>query len=1704
MKIFVKKTTSILLILAIMFTTLVTVNPNVSKATRDDSGDYYYDINSDGTITISGYYGTYKNNIVVPSTLDGKQVTGIGYRAFASMGLTGGITVSEGITTIDKYAFEDNPALSGTVSLPSTLTTLEPSFLRDSVGEISSIDNIVVAEGNKYFSSQDGILYNKDKTKLVKCPVGKALADFTIPETVTVIGDQAFAYCKNLTGKIKFPSNIQTIESEAFYECSELTGPLEFPESLTTIGNRAFMWCYNITGTLTLPTNLEELGSEAFRTCRGLTGELVIPNKITNIKENAFESTSFTSLKLPENLVSIGDSAFRFCRELKVELKLPKTLKEIGRWTFESCGFIGDLVIPEGVTTIGEDAFKDCEGFNGKLVLPNTLKEIEPETFSGCRNITGDLIIPEGVTTIKENAFLNCYGIQGAVIVPSSVTTIEKQGLRLGAVEKVIFLGDIPNTITTQDLPSGTSFVPGPVMVKVKVYGKTGEIAEELKEKYETIEFDGITTKTNYVLNGNAAKETVEISENLKEIITINSLEIENTDIAQVENKVITPVKNGTTNLIVKLNYNNMQAGEVKIPVTVTNVDEKEPEPIEIPITRVSLDKTQITLIEGQTQALTATIEPSNTTQSKELTWESSKQSVATVNNVGLVKAVSAGTTYITVTTSNGKKATCIVTVEEPEPEEIEITSVKLNKTEITLEAGQTEKLIATIEPENTTQSKNIIWESYDKKVAIVDLEGNVTAVTPGETTIEAKTSNGKITTCKVIVNAQKEIPITGITLNKTQIQLEEGATQKLTATVTPSNTTQDKRVKWFTENPEVATVTDGIITAKSEGTTLITASTTNGKTAICVVKVVKKEIPITSVVLDKSSMELEVGDKEIITATVRPEYTTQSKEITWESSNTSVATVVNGVVTAKSEGKSTITAKAENGVTASIVVIVTEPEPDPEPEPEEIPITGVSLNKTNITLEKGKTETLQATVEPSNTTQSKDIKWSTNNSSVATVVEGVVITVGPGTAEITATTVNGKTATCKVTVTEPKPEEIPITGVTLDKTNITLEKGKTETLKVTVEPNNTTQSKDIKWSTNNSSVATVSQSGVVTAVAKGEALITATASNGMQTSCRVTVTEPQTDPDPEPEPEPEPSTEPGVVYSGHIQDYGWEEEWLQEWKQDGETSGLVGKGKKVEAFHIKLTNTSENAHIQYRTHVQDLGWEENWVQDGAQTGTTGKNKKVEAIQIKLKGLDGYSVEYRSYVTGQGWLDWVSDGVISGTTGQNLKLEAVQIRIVKTDEKVPVRPGVTYRGHVQDIGWQDYVTSGKTSGVEGKGKKVEAFNIRLTNVDENAHIKYETHVQDLGWESEKGQGIKADGAQTGTTGKNKKVEAIRIKLENMPNYSVEYRAYVAGKGWQEWVRDWEEAGTTGQNLKLEAVQIRIVPKSQSASKPGLIYKGHIQELGWEEEWTQEGETSGLVGEGLKVEAFNIKLTNTNSNAHIKYETHVQDYGWERDWKEEPPQDGEETGTTGKNKKVEAIRIWLEGLDGYSVEYRSYVTGKGWLDWVSDGVTSGTTGQNLKLEAVQIRIVPTENKVPVIPGVTYRGHVQDIGWQEYVKDGATSGIEGKGKKVEAFNIRLTNVDENAHIKYETHVQDLGWEGEKGQGIKQDGAQTGTTGKNKKVEAIRIWLEGLDGYSVEYRAYVAGMGWQPWVKDGQDAGTTGQNLKLEAIQVRIVKK
>ena len=258
-----------------------------------------------------------------------------------------------------------------------------------------------------------------------------------------------------------------------------------------------------------------------------------------------------------------------------------------------------------------------------------------------------------------------------------------------------------------------------------------------------------------------------------------------------------------------------------------------------VDVEKVSLNKSATTLTEGESETLTATITPSNATGDKTVKWSSSNEAVAAVDSNGKVTAKKAGTAVITVTSSNGKNAGCTVTVKQ---KEISITGIGLNKSTTSLTEGESETLTATITPSNATGDKTVKWSSSNEAVAAVDSNGKVTAKKAGTAVITVTSSNGKNAGCTVTVK-QKEISITGIGLNKSTTSLTEGESETLTATITPSNATGDKTVKWSSSNGAVAAVdSNGKVTAKKAGTAVITATSSNGKTAGCTVTVKQKD----------------------------------------------------------------------------------------------------------------------------------------------------------------------------------------------------------------------------------------------------------------------------------------------------------------------------------------------------------------------------------------------------------------------------------------------------------------------------------------------------------------------------------------------------------------------------------------------------------------------------------------------------------------------------------------------------------------------------------------------------------------------------------------------------------------------------------------------------------------------------------------------
>ena len=242
----------------------------------------------------------------------------------------------------------------------------------------------------------------------------------------------------------------------------------------------------------------------------------------------------------------------------------------------------------------------------------------------------------------------------------------------------------------------------------------------------------------------------------------------------------------------------------------------------------------------------------------------------------------------------------------------VSVTEVGLNKTSTTLIEGETETLVATVMPENATD-KSVVWESGNESAATVSQEGLVTAVGEGKATITVKTNDGGFSaSCEVTVN-KKVIAVTGVVLGKTELTLVEGEEEKLAVAVTPENAT-DKSVVWESSNKSAAAVSqEGLVTAVGEGKATITVKTEDGEfSASCEITVEKKEVPVTGISIEPSSLKLPAGDTYSLIPHVQPSNAT-NQNIKWLSTNESVATVnAEGKVTAVAAGSAEIRAMLE------------------------------------------------------------------------------------------------------------------------------------------------------------------------------------------------------------------------------------------------------------------------------------------------------------------------------------------------------------------------------------------------------------------------------------------------------------------------------------------------------------------------------------------------------------------------------------------------------------------------------------------------------------------------------------------------------------------------------------------------------------------------------------------------------------------------
>ena len=570
------------------------------------------------------------------------------------------------------------------------------------------------------------------------------------------------------------------------------------------------------------------------------------------------------------------------------------------------------------------------------------------------------------------------------------------------------------------------------------------------------------TTSDDFSLNynGTVCKVTFKVKENAT--IGTSNLTIES-------DSNVAPVVGGLDSL----------GGMIKIPYEIVNSNIS----VILPVNTIALDKTQLDLTVPDTGTLNVIYNPTNTTE-KEITWTTDDDSVATVESttdgVATVKSVGSGTATITATSKNGATAKCTVNVIKLIP----IESVELNKTELVLDRGKSEKLTATVLPTDTTDAKTITWSSENEGIAKVEQDGTVTAVEKGSTKIIATSTNGKTAECVVTVG----VPLESISFaeNITSKTMNKGEDFTLTVVYNPEDTDTDKTITWRSSNTAVADVdTNGKVKAIDDGEAEITATSVNGRTATCKIEVV---IPLKSISI-KESTAIKCGETEKLEVTFDPVDTTDDTTITWTSSDNDIATVsTNGTVTAKKIGNVTIKAETANGLYDECKVEVLP-----------VPLDSIQIKEQNIILEKGKTQNLTVLFNPENTTDSKEITWESLNPEFVTVDNGEITAIANGTATIKAT-VNGKEATTTVTVVTP------LKSISISEEKVTLNRPQTIDLDVTYNPDDTTDDRTVTWTSSNTDVATVDENtGLVTPIAPGTAYIKAKVGDKEDT-CEVTV----------------------------------------------------------------------------------------------------------------------------------------------------------------------------------------------------------------------------------------------------------------------------------------------------------------------------------------------------------------------------------------------------------------------------------------------------------------------------------------------------------------------------------------------------------------------------------------------------------------------
>lgn len=323
-------------------------------------------------------YCTGLTNIMIPDS-----VASIGGNAFANCtGLTN-FTISDNVTNVGAQAFFNCAGLTNITVGSGVISIGDQAF-----ADCGNLLTITVNPTNSAYSSTNGVLFDFDQTTLVEFPGG--VANYTVPDSVTNIAGDAFAYCANLTN-IAISAGVSTIGDNAFANCTGLPA-FTIPDTVTSLGNGVFQFCSGLRN-ISIGTGITSIGANEFYNC-GLTN-VVIPNNVTTIGYQAFINCySLAHVTIPNSVTNIGSYAFSYCGLTSVVL--PDSLTSIGYSVFFNDNSLTSVIIPDSVTSIGYYAFYGCGGLVS-VTIPASITSVNSEAFGNCYNLTSVLFLGNAV-----------------------------------------------------------------------------------------------------------------------------------------------------------------------------------------------------------------------------------------------------------------------------------------------------------------------------------------------------------------------------------------------------------------------------------------------------------------------------------------------------------------------------------------------------------------------------------------------------------------------------------------------------------------------------------------------------------------------------------------------------------------------------------------------------------------------------------------------------------------------------------------------------------------------------------------------------------------------------------------------------------------------------------------------------------------------------------------------------------------------------------------------------------------------------------------------------------------------------------------------------------------------------------------------------------------------------------------------------------